>query len=438
MDSDGELSDLVLTAFRARRSLLQSSAARTIEIVGNEASVASMSLRTYVSRMELPHLWFDAASVSGLALMHTAGIEAGDLPAVLLQGGILRKATPGELAQRVGHAYRVRPNEDIDLVVVGGGPAGLAAAVYGASEGLKTVMLDAVAPGGQAAASARIENYLGFPNGLSGTELTSRAATQALKFGARLYAPCKVVALEGDGAGLRIVLSDGTDIATRAVIVASGARYRSLPLARWADFEGAGIHYAATELEARECSGAPVTVVGGANSAGQAALFLAGRGSSVDLVIRGAEIGAGMSSYLVERLVDHPKVSIHTSTEVSALEGETSLEGVGLTNRVSQIETRHPSRGLFCFIGAVPETEWLGNVALDGAGFIRTDAELTPDDLGTIWQAIGRRPLPFETSMPGVFAAGDVRLGSMKRVAAAVGEGASAVSSVHKAIARRL
>ena len=438
MASDGELSDLVLTAFRARRRLLQDVAARTIEIIGNEYSAASMSLRTYASRMELPHLWFDAATPAGVALMRIAGLGPADLPAVLLQRGTLKNATPGQLAHSVGHAYRRQPDEDVDLIVIGGGPAGLAATVYGASEGLQTILLDAVAPGGQAAASSRIENYLGFPNGLSGADLTSRAAVQALKFGARIYAPCEVVELDASGPTLRVALLDGTSIATRAVIIASGARYRTLPLDRWAEFEGAGIHYAATELEVRECAGCPVTVVGGANSAGQAALFLASRGSTVDLVLRAAEIRAGMSAYLVDRLVKHPLVSIHASTEVTALEGRDCLDGVVLTRRPAGQGMHRPSKGLFCFIGAAPATGWVQGIALDAAGFIRTDVEIRPEELGGAWQAAGRSPLPFETNIPGVFAAGDVRLGSMKRVAAAVGEGASAVSSVHKAIAARL
>ena len=435
MSTDGELSDIVLTALQARRRLMQGSAARTIEIIGNDPSAASMALRTYASRMDLPHLWVDAADPAGVALMRVAGLGVADLPAVLLQGETLRRASPGVLAQKVGHAYRALADEDVDLVVVGGGPAGLAAAVYGASEGLKTVLLDAVAPGGQAAASARIENYLGFPNGLSGADLTSRAAVQALKFGARLYAPCEVAHLEVGGPLLRLRLADGATIDTRAVIVASGARYRKLPLDRWAEFEGAGIHYAATELEVRDCAGQPATVVGGANSAGQAALYLASRGSQVALVVRGPELRAGMSAYLVDRLVEDPMVSIFTSTEVTALAGAGRLDGVTLTNRSSGALTQLRSMGLFCFIGAAPATEWLEGVAVDDAGFILTDVEIPAAAIGPAWLAARRKPLPFETSVPGVFAAGDVRLGSMKRVAAAVGEGASAVASVHRAVA---
>ncbi|MET0928747.1 MAG: FAD-dependent oxidoreductase, partial [Aeromicrobium sp.] len=306
MAEDAELSDILLAAFRARREILKDAAARSLEIVGSAASPDSLALRTWAARLSLPHLWFDATSVAGSALMESAGIDDGDLPAVLLADDVLVRATPGALSDRLGLSYQERADA-VDLVVVGGGPAGLAAGVYGASEGLVTVVLDAVGPGGQAAASSRIENYLGFPQGISGSDLTGLAAVQAMKFGAQLYAPCRVAELDTRGDLLTIVLTDGTRISTRAVVVASGARYRTLPLDRWSEMEAAGsIFYAATELEARACGSQPVTVVGGANSAGQAALFLASRGSHVNLVIRAADIALGMSDYLVERLRAHP------------------------------------------------------------------------------------------------------------------------------------
>jgi thioredoxin reductase (NADPH) len=310
--------------------------------------------------------------------------------------------------------------------------------VYGASEGLATVLIDAVATGGQAAASSRIENYLGFPSGLSGAELTGRASIQALKFGAELSSPCKAASLDCTGGQLRVVLEDGTDIVARSVIIATGARYRSLPLERWPDFEGAGIYYAATEIEARVCSNQPVTVVGGANSAGQAALYLASRDSAVNLVVRGPDLFSDMSAYLADRLHATPQVTIHTDTEVTALHGDASLSRVTLTNRATGDVQDAACSGLFCFIGAVPATEWLTRVALDEDGFIRTDTQLLEADLGEIWTHMGRPPLPFETSMPAVFAAGDARSGSMKRVAAAVGEGSSAIRSVHAALGVRV
>lgn len=435
MATDADISDVLLTAFTARRELLMGVAAETIDIIGNAFSAASMSLRTYVARQELPHRWMEADSPDAVAVMTAASLGHDDLPAVLLPGGrTVPRATPSLLAEQLGLTYRRFEGEDTDLIVIGAGPAGLAAAVYGSSEGLDTILLDAVGPGGQAAASSRIENYLGFPNGVSGAELTRLAATQALKFGTRIYAPCAVKKLQQSGGRLEVVLDDGTRIATRTVIVATGARYRALPLARWSAFEGAGIYYAATELEARSCEGRPVAVVGGANSAGQAALFLAGRDCAVSLVLRGPDLRARMSSYLVDRLVAHPRVTVRPSTEVTALDGDVRLSAITLTDTVTGAASTYSCGGLFCFIGAAPATDWLDGCAVDGAGFIRTDTRIRPEELGSRWQVLGRGPLPFETSLPGVFAAGDVRHGSMKRVASSVGEGATAVSFVHQVI----
>lgn len=428
MQEEPEISDLLLRTFLARREvLLTGAAARSVEIVGSGMSGTTLALRTYAARQRMPHVWFDSDTAAGQAVMRAAGLEAADLPAVLTLGTVLRRATPGELAERLGLSYHRAADAAVDLTVIGAGPAGLAAAMYGASEGLATVVLDAVAAGGQAAASARIENYLGFPSGLSGADLTGRAVVQALKFGAQVSTPCQAVGLDAGDGRLRVLLSDGSDIHTRAVVIATGAAYRALPLERWSDFEGAGIYYAATELEARACEGSQVAVVGGANSAGQAALYLAGRGADVTLVVRGADIRSGMSTYLVDRLLADPRVTVRESTQVTGLTGDRSLTGI----RLNQAPEQH-CQGLFCFIGAQPASSWLTGVALDEDGFIRTDVHL-----GDAWLGLDRGPLPFETSVPGVFAAGDVRLGSMKRVAAAVGEGASAVRSVHLAIGAR-
>jgi thioredoxin reductase (NADPH) len=440
MSEDPELSDLLLKALLTRRTLLRDNpaAARNIVIVGSSLSSTALALRTYAARQVLPHRWFDAETLEGKRVMTAAELTVADLPAVLTPSRTLRRTTPGELAEHLGLSYHRAADKSIDVAVVGGGPAGLAAAVYGASEGLATVLIDAVATGGQAAASSRIENYLGFPSGLSGAELTGRASIQALKFGAELSSPCKAASLDCSGGQLRVVLEDGTDIVTRSVVIATGARYRSLPLERWPDFEGAGIYYAATEIEARVCGNQPVSVIGGANSAGQAALYLASRDSAVNLVVRGSDLLAGMSAYLADRLMATPQVTIHTDTEVTALHGDAFLNRVTLTNRATGEVHDAACSGLFCFIGAVPATEWLTRVALDEDGFIRTDTQLQDVDLGEIWTHMGRRPLPFETSMPAVFAAGDARSGSMKRVAAAVGEGSSAIRSVHAALGVRL
>ena len=431
MARDTEISDLLLRSFLARRLLLVDRAGRNLEVIGDAGTGGGMALQTFLARQELPHVWLEERSPEGRAAIAAAGLTGADLPAVVTPRETMRAVTPGVLSQHLGLTYRRTPKGVADLTIVGAGPAGLAAAVYGASEGLETVLLDAVATGGQAAASSRIENYLGFPFGLSGAALTGRATVQALKFGAHLGSPCGVVSLRASAGGPHVVtLVDGTEIPTRTVIVATGAAYRNLPLDRWAHFVGSGIYYAATDLEAQAVAGLPVTVVGGANSAGQAALYLARRAGKVTLAVRGADLSAKMSSYLVERILADPRIEVRTSTSVTALYGATRLEEVTLTAQPAGFDAACGCFGLFCFIGATPATDWLTGVALDPAGFLLTDVRL-----GDRWTGQDRSPLPFETSVPGVFAAGDVRLDSMKRVAAAVGEGASAVRSVHQALA---
>jgi len=435
MAQDAELSDLLLRAFLARRRrLLAGPAARVLQIIGSEMDSAALALRTYAARRVLPHVWLDVDSVEGRSLMRAAALTTEDLPAAIAPDRALLRATPRSLAQYLGLAYRQATGKPADLTVIGAGPAGLAAAVYGASEGLRTILLDAIGAGGQAASSSRIENYLGFASGVSGAQLTENAVVQAIKFGARLATPCEVAALDTESEQLAAVLLDGTRITSKAVIIATGARYRTLQLEGWGKFVGVGIYYAATELEARACVGQPVTVVGGANSAGQAALFFASSERPVTLAIRGPELAAKMSQYLVARILADPRIEVLTATEVTGLQGELGLERITLTHRLTGHEETRSCRGLFCFIGADPATGWLTGVAVDRNGFVLTDVQLTPDELDGTWAALGRAPLPFETSVPAVFAAGDVRRGSIKRVASAVGEGASAVSSVHRAI----
>ena len=426
MAQQTDLSDVFLRTFLARRRLLRLSAEQSTRIVGDPHSGEGLALRVFLRRQGLPHLWVDSASAEGAAVLLEAGSTVADLPVALTAGETLTRVDPGALSERLGLSYRAISGGTVDLAVVGAGPAGLAAAVYGASEGLSTLLLDAVATGGQAATSARIENYLGFPFGLSGTDLTTRAAVQALKFGAEIATPCGVSALRSDEDGHVLTLADGTEIPARAVLIASGAAYRSLPIDRWEHFTGAGIYHAATDLEAQGVAGEPVAVVGGANSAGQAALHLARYASHVTLVVRGADLGAKMSAYLVDRIHADERITVCTRTEVTALHGDDRLDAVSLGGQPGPV----PCRGLFSFIGAVAATSWLDGPALDEDGFVLTDAQLP---------AVAGRPapLPFETSVPGVFAAGDVRHDSLKRVAAAVGEGASAVRSVHRALARR-
>lgn len=428
MAEDDELGDLLLhTLWQRREALTTGPAALTLKIVGHAHSREAMALRTYAARLDLVHSWVDAADGAQLA---AHGIDGADLPVVFVQGEPMRRATPGLLAERLGLAYSAAEEVAVDLAVIGAGPAGLAAAIYGASEGLSTVLIDGVAPGGQAAATSRIENYLGFPYGVSGADLIGSAQLQALKFGVRIFAPCRAVALGSDERGRTVELADGAVVRTRAVVLATGAAYRTLPVDRWAEFEGAGIYYAATALESRQVAGAPVVVVGGANSAGQAALYLAGSGCTVHLVVRRGDLTATMSSYLVERLLEHPGIEVHPATQVQGLHGGSELTAVTLSGG-----RRIACAGLFCFIGAEPATDWLPELARDGHGFVATGNDVPLAESAAMLAAIGREPLPFETSVAGVFAAGDARRGSMKRVAAAVGEGSSAVASVHRSLA---
>jgi thioredoxin reductase (NADPH) len=429
MREDDELAEILLrTVWRRRELLTRGPASSTIKIIGPARSKSVLALRTFAARFELAHTWseFDARA-------ERLGLSRADTPIVLVQGEPLRNATPGEFSERLGLSYAEAESATVDLAVVGAGPAGLAAAIYGASEGLSTILLDGVAPGGQAATTSRIENYLGFPYGVSGADLVGQAQLQAIKFGVRIVAPCEVAALGSGATGIILPLTDGARVHARSVIIATGASYRALALDRWAEFEGAGIYYAATPLELKQVQDSPVTVVGGANSAGQAALYLAAHSCRVHLVVRGPTLDATMSAYLVDRLRDDPRVEIHLRTEVVALSGDDVLETVQLSTGES-VECR----GLFCFIGAEPSTAWLSEIATDAHGFVKTGTDLTSSGSPDAFLRLGRAPLPFETSIPSVFAAGDVRSGSMKRVAAAVGEGSSAVSSVHRALALSL
>jgi thioredoxin reductase (NADPH) len=438
MADDPEISDVLLRTFLARRDLLRDSpAARGIEIVGSGLSADALALRTFAARRRLPHLWLDADSMAGQAVMRLTPLAAGDLPSVVTPQRMLRRATPGKLAAALGLPDDRRGGKVADLTIVGAGPAGLAAAVHAASEGLDTLLLDTADVGRQAASISRIDNYPGFPSGLSGHDLTQRAAQQALSLGARLSSLCQVTAIDTTAQHLRVSLADGATINSLAILIATGSRYRVLQLARRGEFEGAGIYYAATELEARACGTGPVTVVGETSSAGQAALFLAARGNPVTLAIRGPDPATRMSAYLLDRLHAHPGITVRTSVEVIGLAGVGALEEITLTDTASPGSAGQPCRGLFCFIGADPATGWLQGMSLDSQGYIRTDVQLDRDALGPTWRALDRAPFPFETSVPAVFAAGDVRRGSMKRVAAALGEGAGAARSVHSAIGMR-
>jgi thioredoxin reductase (NADPH) len=426
-----QLSDKILATFMARRADLITGAAATTRVIGSRYSPETLQIREFLARTRLPYQWLDPDTDPQVeSVLEQFRIEPTDMPVVISSGEVLRRTSPGALAEYLGLTVGNLPERCVDLVIVGGGPAGLAAAVYGASEGLRTIGVDMVAPGGQAGTSSRIENYFGFPTGISGSDLTQRGLVQAEKFGAFLTAPCAVVALREQAGHLVTELSDGTELAARAVIAASGARYRRLEVDRLSQFESSGVYYAATDLEARQCAAEPVIVVGGGNSAGQAAMFLAEQGSQVTVVIRGADLNAGMSRYLAERLESHPSIEVLTQTQVVGLEGEESLRAVRLAGPGQERSLR--VAGLFSFIGADPASGWLsGCAALDDRGFVLTDRSLLESQLDGRWSELGRGPLAFETSHPGLFAVGDLRSGSTKRVAAAVGEGSAAVRSVH-------
>jgi thioredoxin reductase (NADPH) len=433
--TDPGLSDKILAAFLARRGILMSGAASAIRVIGSRFSPDSGRIREFLARSGIPHEWLDPdADVEVERSLRELDIRPHDLPVVIVTGKVLRRPTPDVLADYLGLTIENLPDRGFDLIVVGAGPAGLAAAMYGASEGLRTLVLEMVAVGGQAGSSSRIENYLGFPTGISGADLTQRATVQAQKFGASLSSPRTTVSIQEEAGFFVLRLSDGIEVRGRAVIVATGARYRKLDAARLEEFESRGVYYAATELEAQSCAGSPVIVAGGGNSAGQAALFLANAGSPVTIVIRGPDLAASMSRYLVDRIEADKRIVVRRDTRIVALEGDQSLTGVRVSGPGG--EETLASTALFSFIGAEPASEWLsGFAALDDRGFVLTDRSLGRAHLRGRWEVLGRSPLPFETSHPGLFAAGDVRSGSTKRVAAAVGEGSAAVRSVHAYLA---
>lgn len=435
MREDADLSDRLLRTFIARRTLLRTGeGARAIEMVGSQWCQNSTALRSWAARQQIPHLWFDLDSPEGDALAHAVGVTVLDMPCVVASGQVQRNATPASLAALLGLTSPRRDAHRHDVVVIGAGPAGLAAAVCAASEGLDTLLLEGSGVGGQAAASSRIENYIGFPSGIPGGELAQRAVVQAHKFGARVSDPCTVDAVMSEHGQLQVRLRDGHTLHTRAAVIATGAAYHTLSIARWQEFENTSIFYAATAIEARACAASPVVVVGGANSAGQAAIFLADHGSEVTMVVRGPDLATRMSRYLIGRIYAHPLITVRTRALVAALHGETQLEAVTVRDVAHGFEETVHTLALFCFIGASPRAHFVADVVRDSKGFVRTDRDLATFDLGVVWQLLGREPLPYETSIPGVFAVGDIRSGSIKRVAAAVGEGSAAVSSVHSVI----
>ena len=429
-----KLGDVLITAFMARRAILIGLGSG-LRLVGSHLSPDGRRLREFLTRNRIPHTFIDLEiDTNAELLLQKLSVAPDETPLVLRGSKIMRNPSNLEVAAALNLVPKATPDRVFDTIVVGAGPAGLGAAVYAASEGLTTALVDSVAIGGQASTSSRIENYLGFPAGISGSELAERAAVQATRFGTDSAVPitARRLALED---GYHVVeLDGGQRLRGRSVVLATGASYRRLAVPRLEEFEGAGVYYAATEVEAQMCESSPVIVVGGANSAGQAAVFLARRVGRVSLLVRGADLAAGMSRYLVDQVLGEPAIDLHLRTQVRALHGNGDLRGA--TVECDGSSKRVDARAIFVFIGAEPCTGWLDDaLAIDDSGFVLTGQDLQLTHLDPAGDGRERAPLPLETSRPGVFAAGDVRSGSIKRVASAVGEGAMAVRMIHEYLA---
>jgi thioredoxin reductase (NADPH) len=428
-----DISDIILQAFIARRQLLRDSPSFTgLRVIGSRYSPDTFRVRDFLSKNRVLFTWVDIETDPNVdQLLRQFGVTESDTPVVACAKMLLlRNPSNRQLADAVGIH---QPLEDLvyDLVVVGAGPAGLAAAVYGASEGLRTAVLEHTAPGGQAGSSMRIENYLGFPTGLTGSELAGRAILQANKFGAHLSVPTPVNKLTFANAYTIVHLDGGETVTAKCLLIATGADYRRLGVEGCERFEGTGVYYAATVAEAQLCQGAQVVVVGGGNSAGQAAVFLAGHARHVLILIRGDDLYKNMSSYLVRRIEQTANIELLTDTTIRQMSGNGHLDSVNIVNGKTGEERTIETPGVFSFIGADPRTSWLPpEIERDAKGFVRTGTELARSPYWTS----GRQPFLLETSRPGVFAAGDVRSGSVKRVASAVGEGAMAVQFVHECL----
>ena len=429
---DPALGDDILHACLVRRTLAIGLGVG-FRIIGSRYSQDTRRLRDFTMRNRLPHRFIDLEDdPTAENLLRQFGVGPDETPVVVWRDRVLRNPSNAELAQLVGLVTVAGSESSCDLLVVGAGPAGLAAAVYGASEGLTTVAVDAVAIGGQAATSSRIENYLGFPAGISGGELADRAAIQARKFGARTSVPAPAQQLTRDNGHYRIQFSDETEVSARTVVLATGARYRKLPVPRLEEFEETSIYYAATPMEAQLCINDPVVVVGGGNSAGQATIFLADHVGKIRLVVREHRLDEYMSRYLADRIERDPRIEVLLHSEVRELLGDKSLEAMVVQDNESGQRRTLEAREMFVFIGATPCTDWLaGTLALDSGGYVLTGADAARTANGQ-FDELGRAPLLLETTEPGVFAVGDVRSGSIKRVASAVGEGSMAVRLVHE------
>jgi thioredoxin reductase (NADPH) len=435
VQTNSELSEILMRAFILRRVELMSQGLGNVVVIGSIHCAGTLRVKEFLGRNNHPYAYVDLDRDPDVqALLDRFSVDVHDIPVVICRGElVLRSPTNAQIAQCLGFNEAIDPAQLRDVIIVGSGPAGLAAAVYAASEGLDVLLVESNVPGGQAGSSSKIENFFGFPTGITGHNLTSRAYVQAQKFGAKVIVASGASRLDCDQRPYVLETADGQRLPARTIIVASGASYRKPPIADLPRFEGVGVYYAATFMEAQLARSAPVVIIGGANSAGQAAVFLSQTASRVTILVRGDGLGETMSRYLIRRIEENPAIEVRTHTELAALEGDSHLERVQWrNNRTGEVES-HDIRHVFLMTGADPNTSWLTDcVALDAKGFIKTGVELSDEDLREAQWPLARRPLLLETSKPGVFAIGDVRSGSVKRVASAVGEGSISVLFVHQ------
>jgi thioredoxin reductase (NADPH) len=437
VQTDAELSELLMRAFILRRMGLLESQHSEVMLFGSTHSADTLRLSEFLTRNARPHVSIDVENDPDVkTLLERFHLTTKDIPVVVCRDRLLRNPGNLQLAQCLGLNPDVAEGSLHDLVIVGAGPAGLAAAVYAASEGLDVRLVETFAPGGQAGTSSRIENYLGFPTGISGQALAGRALSQAQKFGARLSVAFQATRLRCDDWPYAIAMADGSSVRCRTILIASGAQYRTIEVENLERFIGSGIYYAATNIEAKLCRGEEIVIVGGGNSAGQAAVFLGGTCRHVHILVRSAGLADSMSRYLIRRIEESSNITLHTKTQITELAGTDRLEGVSWARSPERAIERHPIRHVFLMTGARPNTHWLaGCVALDDHGFVKTGPELLPEELARGRWPLARAPYLLETTAPGVFAAGDVRSGSTKRIASAVGEGSICVQFVHRVLA---
>jgi len=436
---DAELGDIFMRAFILRRLALVTEGLGNVIIMGSRHSANTLRLREFLTRNSHPHTYVDLDSdTAAQELLDRFNLKIEEIPVVICSGrAVLRNPTTQQLAECLGFGGTLDESRIRDVAIVGAGPAGLAAAVYAASEGLDAVVIEAEFPGGQAGASSKIENYIGFPMGISGLDLTGRAVIQAEKFGAQMWVGQRVVQINCDQRPYQLTLENGGILQTRSIVIASGAQYNKPNIANLKQFEGKGIYYAATFMESQLCGSDEAIVIGGGNSAGQAAVFLAETARKVYMLVRGKTLSETMSRYLIQRITEHPAIELHFQTELLSLEGDSRLERVLWLDRSSGERSMREIRHVFVMAGASPRSDWLrGCVALDQRGFILTGRDLDPilASAPRKWP-LSRPPQMLETSLPAVYAVGDIRAGNVKRVASAVGEGAIAIHLVHRALA---